>query len=519
MNLNDADAAKVALERALTSGQRVTIADTAMANFWPLFSFHYTLLLTAVERVPPDVLERYPMLCAIRPMTQVLARTNRPFKPLIDPDTARAMSPDELDILILAQVLSFRFSGDIAASLVYARRLAERVANVDTDAHRRADGPLWYIHLEIGSTYLLSGDSSRALLEFASARDFGRLSPQPDAERCALGRIALAHAVRGSLTDAQAALDEAMTKPEGTPAHESSMRTTEATAAALIAVERMNANVEDLVAGLEPYHSTELTWSLAMLARTRALIAQHRPGEALEAIRLARDAHPPQYGSITQDIISSQLIDALIERGDETAARQIADRRQGSGPMTALAAVSLDLYEGRLDQAARALRQVEGHLRSGPLLQTKHLLLSAWLELSRKGRVGVQTALAIARSAATGDCLRLLSAMPNQLIDAVHAQLDGAATAEFAASVRGLDFRDVRNRSALTESERRVLNALPEYVTIADVAAALHVSPNTIKSQLKSLYRKLGCSSRDEAIEIGARFVTVADAHAGRDLL
>ena len=39
----------------------------------------------------------------------------------------------------------------------------------------------------------------------------------------------------------------------------------------------------------------------------------------------------------------------------------------------------------------------------------------------------------------------------------------------------------------------------------AEIAAAFHVSPNTIKSQLKSLYRKLGCSTREEAINAALR--------------
>jgi LuxR family maltose regulon positive regulatory protein len=33
-------------------------------------------------------------------------------------------------------------------------------------------------------------------------------------------------------------------------------------------------------------------------------------------------------------------------------------------------------------------------------------------------------------------------------------------------------------------------------------AAVLHVSPNTVKSQRRSLYRKLNASSREEAVAI-----------------
>jgi DNA-binding CsgD family transcriptional regulator len=50
-----------------------------------------------------------------------------------------------------------------------------------------------------------------------------------------------------------------------------------------------------------------------------------------------------------------------------------------------------------------------------------------------------------------------------------------------------------------------VLRALPAHETTAAIAVAFHVSPNTIKSQLKSIYRKLGCSSRTDAIKLATR--------------
>ena len=50
-----------------------------------------------------------------------------------------------------------------------------------------------------------------------------------------------------------------------------------------------------------------------------------------------------------------------------------------------------------------------------------------------------------------------------------------------------------------------MLSALPIHRSTAALAAALHVSPNTIKSQLRSLYRKLGCTNRGDAIEIALR--------------
>ena len=58
---------------------------------------------------------------------------------------------------------------------------------------------------------------------------------------------------------------------------------------------------------------------------------------------------------------------------------------------------------------------------------------------------------------------------------------------------------------ALTPSELRVLQALTTFRSVSDTARDLLVSTNTVKSHLKLVYRKLGASSRAEAIERGRR--------------
>ena len=52
----------------------------------------------------------------------------------------------------------------------------------------------------------------------------------------------------------------------------------------------------------------------------------------------------------------------------------------------------------------------------------------------------------------------------------------------------------------LTRRERVVLAELSEDVTLEEIAARLWVSRNTVKSQLRSVYRKLGVSTRADAV-------------------
>ncbi len=53
---------------------------------------------------------------------------------------------------------------------------------------------------------------------------------------------------------------------------------------------------------------------------------------------------------------------------------------------------------------------------------------------------------------------------------------------------------------ALTHRERVVLAELGEDITLEEIARRLWVTRNTVKSQLRSAYRKMGVSTRAEAV-------------------
>ncbi|HXZ72855.1 MAG TPA: LuxR C-terminal-related transcriptional regulator, partial [Streptosporangiaceae bacterium] len=57
-----------------------------------------------------------------------------------------------------------------------------------------------------------------------------------------------------------------------------------------------------------------------------------------------------------------------------------------------------------------------------------------------------------------------------------------------------------RGASALTAAELRLLPLLATHLPIPEIAAELFVSPHTVRSQTMSIYRKLGTSSRSQAV-------------------
>ena len=54
--------------------------------------------------------------------------------------------------------------------------------------------------------------------------------------------------------------------------------------------------------------------------------------------------------------------------------------------------------------------------------------------------------------------------------------------------------------SSLTTAELRLLPMLSTHLSAPEIAAEMYLSPNTVKSQAISLYRKLGARSRSEAV-------------------
>ncbi|GAA3641387.1 hypothetical protein GCM10022200_26470 [Microbacterium awajiense] len=506
MNLSDSDRARAELERAVQGGDAEQIARAAMINVWPLLTSHTQLLVSTVSALDAHTLQRYPVLRIVHPMTAVLAGSSRSFKPEMYSEHARTMSAEEIDFVVLTQIIAYRTNGDVDAALLYAKRLSDRIRDVQHESRDRLDGPRWYFHHQIAATYLAAGDTGRALQELGTTRHLARLSAQPDAERAALGRIALAHAARGALGEAELALREAQGRPDPTPAHASSCISTENVAAAIISVDRLADDVEERLTALPAYESIELAWPLALLAKTRMLLAWQRPDDALEAVRLARIAHPIQPGSLAADAVHATTIMSLMEADEVPHARTVAEQAAvRSGVLTRLATVRLALREGDVSEANRLLRVLDQDHSRGPAQRAETALLSAWLEFLRTGALDRQAVAQMERVVHRRDNRRLLLSIPRQLVDAVRAGLPGERIGAFDAAVGDHARVEIEPLPDLTAGERRVLGSLRDGRSTAQLAADFHVSPNTIKSQLRSIYRKLGCSSRTEALRVAER--------------
>src|SRR5262245_31381400 len=74
---------------------------------------------------------------------------------------------------------------------------------------------------------------------------------------------------------------------------------------------------------------------------------------------------------------------------------------------------------------------------------------------------------------------------------------DGEALRARLARERGSSFPGA---AALTAAELRLLPLLSTHLSLPEIATEMFLSRNTIKSEVASIYRKLGASSRSQAV-------------------
>jgi len=185
-----------------------------------------------------------------------------------------------------------------------------------------------------------------------------------------------------------------------------------------------------------------------------------------------------------------------MERGEWSRAEAFASqagavmRRAGiEDALVCAVAARVALHRGD----ARAARQeLINAQRCRPLLTyaQPHLAVQARIELTR-----VHLALGDLAASRTlmGEIDELLRRRPGlgTLVGEAGA-LRSRLAKERGAAVPGA--------SALTAAELRLLPLLSTHLSVPEIAAEMYLSPHTIKSQLRSMYRKLGVSSRNQAI-------------------
>jgi LuxR family transcriptional regulator, maltose regulon positive regulatory protein len=179
-----------------------------------------------------------------------------------------------------------------------------------------------------------------------------------------------------------------------------------------------------------------------------------------------------------------RAVGALTGRGDLGEAPQVAVASMAAGALHA-AQGKLDEARSELEHALRLRRRAPG---SSPWPTLEALLLLSGVLLS----LGDRTAADL-----LDEAQELLAALP----DGTDAQL--ARVRRLRQELTGLPHEPLLE--PLTEREITVLRLLRGTLSLREIGQELHLSPNTIKTHTRVIYRKLGVSARRQAVEQGHR--------------
>jgi DNA-binding NarL/FixJ family response regulator len=99
-----------------------------------------------------------------------------------------------------------------------------------------------------------------------------------------------------------------------------------------------------------------------------------------------------------------------------------------------------------------------------------------------------------------------------QALEAVHGgEVVVSSPALRARSAPGLEWPG--RQEGLTDREAEILALITQGRSNAEVAALTYLSPNTVKSYIRTIYRKIGVASRTQAVLWGVRNGFTADHH------
>ena len=153
------------------------------------------------------------------------------------------------------------------------------------------------------------------------------------------------------------------------------------------------------------------------------------------------------------------------------------------------ASARVAIQHGNLDQAEEDLARAR-QLRPQATHALPYYAVQARLELTRAYLALADVAAARGVLREVKDLLRWrpdLGTLPEQASQ-LRSQLDRA---------RG----EVIGTASLTAAELRVLPLLATHLTFREIGQRLYVSPHTVKTQAMSIYRKVGASSRGQAVQ------------------
>jgi LuxR family maltose regulon positive regulatory protein len=222
---------------------------------------------------------------------------------------------------------------------------------------------------------------------------------------------------------------------------------------------------------------------------------------------LAKASHNEAAPPIIRTLALACLSLSEAERGHQELSRELAEDAMQvvdtvglrATPLASMAFTALGLAQTESGEMRAAVTTIEHGLvlrrtnpAQGPWGALHHILAAArvYLEAGERGTAQQLAEEASARMDRYPEGMERMRERLRLVEAAIRATTDGATTG-------------AQPGESLTDRELDVLRLLQGSLSLSQIAGELYISPNTVKTHAKAVYRKLGVTSRDEAVRIG----------------
>jgi len=482
-----------------------------------LTQWNRPVLIDAVNALPPSILEEHPRLSAARTYVNYLPANGnvRPVRYRYEPAATRHSLLDVLADLTSRSV-SARFEGALEDSVALVHEALARLDEV-SDSEKAAVRPvLPDIRVQWAITLELAGDLVAANRMYEEAFDESLAVRNVRIATKAAGSIALNYALAGARSMAEQWLDreprvDLISGGAGEHDEIDTVRTTGGLARALLAANDLRFDEATSALNAAPSGDVDReTWALRLYVESVLARASGQSRQQLMNVSTTLGSQPELHRTTGLNgwLTATATAELQLALGDVAAAHETVTRLGGFGPLT-------EVDPARVLRAWVALRRGDprkafviagpglSQSLTSPRFQAELLVVLAAASLA----VGQKDTALIHFNAAVEILvpeklaivlLRLTEQERATLLDGRSSDIDARVLAELDVVATLITAPLAVN---LTRRERVVLRHLVRGLGPAQIATLEHVSRNTVKGQVRSIYRKLGVNSREGALK------------------
>ncbi|MCS5735950.1 helix-turn-helix domain-containing protein [Herbiconiux daphne] len=514
-----------ALADAIVAGDLDLASRVACAGWARLLEGSARQTVALLETIPRPELRRHPLLAMVLGLAYDAVaddgvRAIELFTLAIAASRVRADATDPVErfVLTVGESAAYRLTGGYDRAGRSAERALRQFERLSPAGRDEVAPNAHHLLAQAGTSLLYAGHGDRALDALRAAFSASTRLADPRSRLRPLALIAATQALGGDMPAARVAIErlESLPAPDGWRAGRAGAlyRVTRA----LDALERFDPDGAqaqlDMVA-LSTVPAEERGIVVGVRALVQLSAHRNRAGSIELRAELERPTGrrmPPSVRAWLVSLLALQLLgcarpaeaEAVLARHAEAAAPTTPHPKVPAPTILARALLAL-----LADDGAEALRVLDtcdlADSRTRRIDVAFSLVRAAALLRLGEGRgAAAATAEAVEQMRAGG-----LSAGILVIPDADRAALAENAREHALEQTAGLLDSLAVHASflpaamapvRLTERETTVLQQLSETGSTAEIARSLFVSPNTVKTQLRSLYRKLGAGSRHEAL-------------------